>query len=285
MGDHIPGRPTVVPMQMEGAGSLKLANWLYNVAPKDGLVFGTISRGIPFEPLIGNRETARFDAKAFNWIGSANNEVSTCVAWQRTGITKFEELYSKPLIVGGTGGSADSDQFPKIINGVLGTKFKLVSGYPGGNDIEFAMERGEVDGRCGYSWTTLISTRKAWYESGTVKVLVQLALAKHKDLPDVPLIMDLAKTQDQRDVLRLIFVRAALGRPFLAPPDLPADRLDALRQAFDATMKDPAFLAEAKKARLEINPVKGEDVKRLVADVYASPQRTLQRTRAILGFK
>src|SRR5262249_15304469 len=163
--------------------------------------------------------------------------------------------YKKPLYVGGTGGSADTDQFPKIINGVFGTKFKLVSGYPGGNDVEFAMERGEVDGRCGWSWSTLVSARKNWYDDGTIKVLVQLALHKHKDLPNVPLIIDLAKTEEQKQVLRLIFVRATLGRPFLAPPGLPPDRAEILRKAFDDTMKDKDFLAEAKKAKLEINPV------------------------------
>ena len=240
MGKHIPGNPTIVPKNMEGAGSLRLANWLYNVAPKDGTAFGIINRGIPFEPLIGNK-AARFDATKFTWIGSANDEVSTCVAWNRAGVTKFDDLFSKQLFVGGTGGSADTDQFPKIINGVFGTKFKLVSGYPGGNDVEFAMERGEVDGRCGWSWSTLVSARKKWYEDGTIKILVQLALHKHKDLPDVPLIIDLAKTEEQKQVLRLIFVRATLGRPFLAPPGLPADRADVLRRAFDATMKDPGI--------------------------------------------
>ena len=285
MGKHIPGNPTIVPINMEGAGSLKLANWLYNVAPRDGTAFGIINRGIPFEPLIGNRESALFDASKFTWIGSANEEVSTCVAWSRAGVTKFEDLFTKQLYVGGTGGSADTDQFPKIINGVFGTKFKLVSGYPGGNDVEFAMERGEVDGRCGWSWSTLISARKQWYVNGTIKILVQLALHKHKDLPDVPLIIDLAKTEEQKQVLRLIFVRATLGRPFLAPPGLPADRADVLRRAFDATMKDPEFLAEAKKAKLEINPVNGEELEKLVEAVYTTPTSTVQRTRAILGEK
>ena len=195
MGKHIPGNPTVVPKNMEGAGSLRLANWLYRVAPKDGSVFGIIGRGTGFDPLLGNK-AAQFDGPKYTWIGSANNEVSICVAWHTSGVTKFEDLLTRELVVGGTSASADTDQFPKIVNGVLGTKMRVVTGYPGGNEVGLAMERGEVQGRCGWSWSSVKSTHQQWYDQKKFAVLVQLALAKHPDLPDVPLVVDLAKTDE-----------------------------------------------------------------------------------------
>ncbi len=178
MGKHIPGNPTVLPKNMEGAGSLRLANWLYNVGPKDGTAFGIIGRGTGFDPLLGNK-AAQFDATKFTWIGSANNEVSICVAWNTSGITKFEDMLTKELIVGGTSTSADTDQFPRITNGVLGTKMKIVTGYPGGNEVGLAMERGEVQGRCGWSWSSVKSTHQKWLDEKKFTILVQLALDKH----------------------------------------------------------------------------------------------------------
>ena len=282
MGKHIPGNPRIVPSNMEGAGSLTLTNYLYNVAPKDGTVFGTVNRGAPFEPLIGEASLARFDPAKFTWIGSVANEVSICAVWQRAGVDKFEQLFERELTLGGTGSGADTNQFPKVMNGVLGTKLKVVSGYPGGNNIDLAMERGEVDGRCGWSWSSVASTRKTWLESGSIKVLVQLALEKHKDLPDVPLIMDYAKTDEQRAMLRLIFSRAALGCPFLAPPGVPEERAAILRKAFDDTMKDPEFLAEAAQALLEVAPVSGEELQALIADIFRTPPEIVEKTRAMV---
>jgi tripartite-type tricarboxylate transporter receptor subunit TctC len=282
MGKHIPGNPTLVPSNMEGAGSLTLTNYLYNVAPKDGTVFGTINRGAPFEPLIGEVQLARFDPSRFTWIGSVANEVSICAAWDRAGIDNFDQLFTRELTVGGTGAGADTNQFPRIMNGVLGTKLKVVSGYPGGNNIDLAMERGEVDGRCGWSWSSIKSTRQTWLDMGSIKVLVQLALEKHKDLPDVPLIMDYAKTDEERAMLRLIFSRAALGCPFLAPPGIPEDRAAILRKAFDDTMKDPEFLAEAAQALLEVAPVSGEELQELIADIFRTPPEIVEKTRALV---
>jgi tripartite-type tricarboxylate transporter receptor subunit TctC len=282
MGKHIPGNPRLVPSNMEGAGSLTLTNYLYNVAPKDGTVIGTINRGAPFEPLIGEANLARFDPAQFTWIGSVANEVSICAAWERAGIDTFDQLLTRELTVGGTGSGADTNQFPKIMNGVLGTKLKVVSGYPGGNNIDLAMERGEVDGRCGWSWSSIVSTRKAWLDSGSIKVLVQLALEKHPDLPDVPLIMDYAKTDEERAMLRLIFSRSALGCPFLAPPGIPAERAAILRKAFDDTMKDPEFLAEAAQALLEVAPVRGEELQRLIADIYQTPKDVVDKARELV---
>ncbi len=281
IGKYIPGNPTVVTKNMEGAGSLRLANWLYNVGSKDGAVFGTIGRGTGFDPLLGHKG-ASFDAIKFTWIGSANNEVSVCVAWHTTGITKFEDLLTKEMTVGGTGSAADTDQFPKIANGVLGTKMRVITGYPGGSDVGLAMERGEVKGRCGWSWSSVKSTHQAWMTDKKINVLVQLALAKHPDLPDVPLITDLAKTDEQRQVLKLIFARQVMGRPYLAPPGLPKDRVEALRKAFMDTMRDKDFLADAEKSQLEITPVAGDEIERLVKEVYATPPEIAQKAAQLL---
>jgi tripartite-type tricarboxylate transporter receptor subunit TctC len=282
MAKHIPGSPSIVAKNMEGAGSLRLANWLYNVGPKDGTAFGTIGRGTGFDPLFGHRG-AQFDGAKFTWIGSANDEVSVCVVWNgRTKIAKFEDLLTTPLTVGGTSAAADTDQFPLVMNGVLGTKMKVVTGYPGGNDVNLAMERGEVDGRCGWSWSSVRSTRPQWLAEKKITILVQLALHKHPDLPDVPVIIDLAKTDEQRQILQLIFARQALGRPFLAPPGIPAARAEALRTAFMDTMRDKDFLAETEKAQLEITPIDGAGVQKLVADLYQSPPAVVKKAAELL---
>jgi tripartite-type tricarboxylate transporter receptor subunit TctC len=281
LGKHIPGNPTVVVKNMDGAGSLRLANALYNSMPKDGTVIGTVARGAAFDPLLGN-QGARFDASKFSWVGSANNEVSVCVAWGTSGIKTIEDTLTKELVVGGTGPSADTDQFPRIVNGVLGTKMKIVPGYPGGNDVSLAMERGEVQGRCGWSWSSVLATRKDWYDSKKINVLVQMALQKHPDLPNVPLVIDLAKTPEQKQILTLVFARQALGRPYLAPPGVPADRVEALRKAFMDTMKDPEFLAEAEKTQLEVNPVDGAEVQKIVVDAYKVDPAIAKKTGDLL---
>jgi tripartite-type tricarboxylate transporter receptor subunit TctC len=271
MTRFVPGNPTIVPKNMPGAGSLVLANWLYNVAARDGTAFGTIGRGTAFDPLLGSTK-AQFDAAKFNWIGSMNDEVSVCVAWHTTGITSLEQVMEKELTVGGTGPAADTDQFPKVLNATIHTKFKIIAGYPGGNDIDLAMERGEVMGRCGWSWSSVIATHKQWFDERKINVLVQLSLSKHGDLPNVPLVMDFAKTDEERQIFKLVFARQPMGRPFLAPPGIPADRTAALRKAFMDTMKDPGFLAEAEKMKLEINPVSGEAVQQIVQEVYQTPK-------------
>ncbi|HXX49690.1 MAG TPA: hypothetical protein VEI98_00165 [Xanthobacteraceae bacterium] len=281
---HVAGDPTFVPKNFEGAGSLRLANFLYRVAPQDGSAIGTIGRGIAFDPLLIGQGDA-FDAQKFGWIGSANNEVSVCVARSDSGIAKFEDLFTKELTVGGTGTSADTDQFPRVLNSVLGTHFKIVEGYPGGNDVMLAMERGEVQGRCGWSWSSVKSTHKSWIDDKRMTVLVQLSLSKHPELPDVPLVIDFAKTDEQRQILKMVFARNVMGRPYLAPPNLPVDRLAALRDAFVATMTDKDFLAEADKAGLEINPVSGADVETLVKEVYATPTDILAKAKAAAAGK
>ncbi len=281
LGKHIPGNPTVVPRNMDGAGSLRLANYLYNVAPKDGLAIGALSRGAAFDPLFGS-PGAQFDAAKLNWLGSANNEVSVCVATTASGVATVEEMLKTPVLMGGSGGAADTDQFVHVINGVLGAKMKLILGYPGGNEINLAIERGEVLGRCGWSWSSVISTHPEWLRDKKVNVLVQLSLTKHADLPNVPLIMDLARTEEDRRVFGLVFARNVMGRPFVAPPNVPAERVEALRKAFIETMKDKDLLAEAEKTALEVNLVPGDEIQKIVLDAYQTPPEIVKRTGALL---
>ena len=270
IGKYIPGNPAIVPRNMEGAGGLRLANLLANTAPRDGTSFGTIYRATAFEPLFGNK-AAQFDATKFTWIGSASNEVSLCVAWHTSGVATFDDMLTREIVVAHTGAGADAFQFSRIINGVLGTRMKLVGGYRGGNEMLLAMERGEVGGRCGWSLSSVKATRPEWIEQRRVNVLVQLALSKHSELPAVPLIVDLAKTAEQRNILRLVFARQQIAYPFLAPPGVPQDRADALRKAFTQAMADRELLAEAAKARLEILPMAGDEVQKLVAEIYTTP--------------
>ena len=281
MGKHIPGNPNVLAKNMEGAGSLRLANWLYNVAPKDGSAFGIIGRGTGFDPLLGNK-AAQFDATKYTWIGSANNEVSVCVAWHTSPIRKFEDMLTQELIVGGTSTSADTDQFPRITNGVLGTKMKVVTGYPGGNEVGLAMERGEVQGRCGWSWSSVKATHQRSIDEKKFSILVQLGLDKHSDLPDVPLVLDFAKSDEQRQILRLIFARQAMGRPFVGPPNIPPERAKALRDAFMATMQDKDFLADTTRSQMEITPVPGDQVQALVKEIYATPPDVVKKASSML---
>jgi tripartite-type tricarboxylate transporter receptor subunit TctC len=285
LGAHIPGNPTVLVKNMEGAGSLRLANWLFRVAPKDGSTFGIIGRGTGFDPLLG-QTGVQFDGTKFTWIGSGNHEVSVCVSYEGGGgVTKFEDLLTHEMTVGGTGASADTDQFPRVVNGVLGTKMKIVSGYPGGNDVVLAMERGELQGRCGWSWSSIKATHGSWIAEKKINILVQLSLHRHPDLPNVPLIVDLAKTDADRQILTLIFARQVMGRPFLAPPGIPPERAAVLRQAFMDTMKDPAFLADADKSQLEVNPVPGDEVQKLVGEIYRTPPEVAKKAAQLLAVK
>jgi tripartite-type tricarboxylate transporter receptor subunit TctC len=267
IGKHIPGNPTILPKNMEGGGGMRLANWLANIGPKDGTAIGALARAAAFEPLLGNKG-AQYDGTKFNWIGSANDEVSVCVAWYTSGIKTFEDAKKTQLVVGSGGISDDTYQYPALLNNMFGAKFKMVPGYPGGNDINLAMERGEVQGRCSIPWSTVKATRRFWIDEHKVNLLMQYSLAKHRDLPDVPLVMDLAKTDEQRTILKLIFGRQVMGRPFAAPPGVPKERVELLRKAFMDTMADKDFLAEAEKAKFEITPVSGEKIEALVAEVY-----------------
>jgi len=269
LGRHIPGNPTVVPQNMEGAGSLRAANYIYSRAPKDGSAIATFARGAAFYPLMG-LQGATFDATKMNWLASANEETSLCVSWASTGITDIDQLKTREMTAGGTGPSDDTVQFVRVINGTVGTKIRNVTGYPGGGDVLLAMERGEVQGRCGWSYSSLLSTRKSWIEDKKINILLQLGLHKHPELPNVPLVMDLPLSPEKKAILKLVFARQVMGRPYATGPGVPPERVAALRKAFNETFADPEFRAEADKAQLELNPVSGEEVQKLVTELYKS---------------
>jgi tripartite-type tricarboxylate transporter receptor subunit TctC len=258
-----------VPQNMPGAGSLKVVNYLANIAPKDGTVIATFARGMAMQPLF-DKTGAEFDAQKLNWIGSITNEVSVCAFRSDAGVATWQDMMTKSYTVGGTGSGSDTDVFPDVLRNMFHMKMKLVTGYPGGSDVLLAMQRGEVNGRCGWSWSSVKSTSYALYQKKDIIIPVQLSLQKHPDLPDVPLIMDETTNPQERAALKLIFGRQSVARPYAAPPGVPADRVAALRKAFDDTMKDKAFLDEAQKTDLEVQPVSGADVQALVADIYKS---------------
>jgi tripartite-type tricarboxylate transporter receptor subunit TctC len=272
MGKHIPGNPTMVPQNMPGAGGVKVMNYLYNVAPKNGTVIGTFARGLVVEPLLGHAQGTQFEAAKYNWIGSVSNEVSICAFWNTTGIKSWQDVMTKPTTIGASGAGADSEIFPTVLKNIFHAPIKVVTGFQnGGADINLGMERGEVQGRCGWSWSSLLSESKPLLDGKKINIVIQLALQKHEDLPNVPLVMDLPTSEQNKQALKLIISRQSIARPFAAPPGVPADRVKALRDAFDATMKDPAFLAEAKKLNLEVRPVSGIEIDKLIKEIYATP--------------
>ena len=275
LGKHIPGEPTVVVQNTPGAGSLKVVNYLYNAAPRDGTVLATFARGIVFEPLLGHTEGTQFDAARFNWIGSIANEVSVCALMRSSGIATFADMEKTPFRIGASGVGADSDIFPVVLRNLFHLPMKLVTGYQGGAEMVLAMQRHEIDGRCGWSWTSLISRDKAMLDGRDIAVTLQIALTKHEDLPDVPLVMDLVRDPQQLAALRLLVSRQNIARPFAAPPDVPAERVAALRSAFDAVMRDPDFIAETRKLGLEVRPVAGTEVQKLFAEISAAPAEAL----------
>jgi tripartite-type tricarboxylate transporter receptor subunit TctC len=276
MGRHIPGNPKLVPQNMPGAGSLKVVNYLAGVAPKDGTTIAHFAPGILFEPLLGHTEGVQFEATKFTWLGSASREASVCAFMASAGIKSFADMRAKSTIIGASGGGAESDVFPTVLRNMFHLPLKIVTGYPGGTEITLAMERHEVDGRCGWSWTSLLSRNKALLDSRQLDVVLQIALEKTRDLPNVPLIVDVADTADQKAALKLIVARQSIARPFAAPPGVPEERARALREAFDATMRDPDFIAEAKGQSLDVDPVSGAEVASLIRDVYASSPQAVQ---------
>ena len=279
MGRYIPGNPSFVSQNMPGAGTLNLANYLYNVAPKDGTSFGIFARGMAMEPLIGGTNT-KFEAAKFTWIGSAANEISLCATYESSPVKTWNDALTKEFTVAGNGSGSDPDVFANVLRNAFGVKNRLISGYPGSAEISLAMERGEIDGRCGWSWSSIKAEKSQWLAEHKLNLIAQLALEKAADLPNVPLITDLATDERQRQILKLIFSRQTMGRPFAGPPGIPADRAEALRHAFDLTMKDPEFLEEAQKRGLEINPVSGHDLEQLIAELYRTPKDVVAQARA-----
>jgi tripartite-type tricarboxylate transporter receptor subunit TctC len=276
LGEHIPGRPNVVPQNMPGAGSIKAANYIYGVATKDGTAIATFGRTIPVAPLLAV-SGATFDGTKFTWLGSISRDTSLCVTSAKSEIKTWDDFLAKPSTLGGEGAGADPDVFAHLYKNVFGAKSKLVTGYPGTNDIALAMERQEVDGFCGLSWSTLKSVHPDWLNNKSINIIVQAGLTKEPQLPDVPLAIALARTQEQLQIVKLVAVSQEIARPFAAPPGLPADRRTALIAAFDQTLKDPAFLAEAKTQGLDIDPVSAERIDALLAEVYATPRNVIDK--------
>jgi tripartite-type tricarboxylate transporter receptor subunit TctC len=230
------------------------------------------------EPLLQRSEGAKFEATKFTWIGSISDEVSVCAFWHSTGIRTWQDLKSspKPVTVGATGSGSDTDVYAIMMRNLLRVPLKLVTGYPGGADINLAVQRGEVDGRCGWSWSSLLARERPLYDNKQIHVVAQISLKRHDDLPNVPRVIDL--TDSPRDIaaMRLIVSRETMARPFAAPPGIPTDRVAALRRAFDATMKDPEFIAEAHRQSLEVRPLSGVEVETLIKEVYASPPEVVK---------
>jgi tripartite-type tricarboxylate transporter receptor subunit TctC len=276
MGRHIPGNPRLIPQNMPGAGSLKAVNYLYNVAPKDGTAIAAFAPGVVVEPLLGRSEGTQFEAPKFAWLGSISQEVSVCAFIKAAGIRTWADMQTKKYVIGASGGGAESDVFPNVLRKLFNLPLKIVTGYPGGTEIILAMERHEVDGRCGWSWTSLLSRSKALLDGKQIDVTLQIGLQKDKGLSDVPLIMDLTDDSQKKAALKLIVSRQSIARPFAAPPGIPEERARLLRQAFDATMKDPEFRSEAKNLNLDVEPVNGAEIEALIKEIYASPSEAVK---------
>ena len=278
MGKHMPGSPGMVVRNMPGAGSMAAANFIYNNAPKDGSQFATFSRSIPTQPLF-DKTGVQFDALKLNWIGSPASEVSVVFSPVDKKFRTIEDLRARPMAVPASGLGADSAVYPFVINALLGTKMKVVTGYQGSGDFMLAIERGEVDGMGGSSISTLRSTRPQWLKDRTINLILQIALRKHPDYPDVPLALDFVKDPNDRKVMELIFSRQEIAFPYAAPPGVPADRLAALRKGFADTLRDPAFVQEAEKMGLEVSPVSGEEVLRILTQAYSTAPDLVERAR------
>src|SRR5215831_7525543 len=280
LGKHIPGNPTVVPQNMPGAGSIRAAAYVFTAAPKDGTVIGTFARGMASSALLGQ---ANFDARKFTWLGSMTKDVTLCVTWNQSPIKTWNDAMTKQFTAGGEGAAGDPDIFAKLYKNVFGANIKLATGFPGTTDITLAMQRREVDGLCGISWSTVKSRYGAWVKEKKINILIQAAPKKAPDLPDVPLASDLAKTMEQRQMLDYAVASEVLARPFVAPPGIPQDRAAILRAAFDATLKDPAFLAEANKDLIDIDPVSAAEAEAVVASLYALPKDVVQKAARAIG--
>jgi tripartite-type tricarboxylate transporter receptor subunit TctC len=276
LGRHIPGRPNIVPQNMTGAGSLRAAQFIYTAAPKDGSAIGTFGRTIATTPLL-TPANAQFDGTKFTWLGSVTNEVSTCVTWHTAKAKTWKDFLTAEVTLGGEGPGADPDVYSLLYKNVFGAKIKLVTGYHGTNDTVLAMERGEVDGLCGISWSTLKSRHQKSMADKKLYVIIQAALKKQPELADVPLATDLTQDREQLQILKLFLASQEMARPFAAPPELPADRKAALVTAFDAMVKDQDFLAEAAKLNMDVNPLAAKAIDQILAELYATPKPVLEK--------
>ena len=280
IGRHLPGAPTVIPQNMPGAGSYAAASYIFNIAPKDGSVLGIIARDAALGPLSG-ATGARFDPTRLSWIGTPTKETNVCVAYHTSQVKSVLDLYDKQLIVGDTGPGTGTRSYPKALNELLGMKFKLVGGFPASSDVFLAMERGEVEGIC-ENLDSIKIRRPDWIPTRKISILFQGGAEPNPELDGVPFVLDLALTGEQRQALEFLYAGQGIGRPFVAPPDLPPDRLKMLRDAFKATMTDPAFVAEAQKSKLDLEPEDGEHLAVLIAKIYATPKPIVDKITGMI---
>ena len=281
LGNHIPGNPTIIAQNMPGASGATATYFVMNAGAKDGTVLGAIHPGNIIEPVLGDKRKVRYDPNTFQYVGNANNDVYVCVVRTDAPATTFEQALKTELIMGASGEASSTRDFPLLLNRVLGTKFKIVTGYSGNREAQLAIEKGEIHGQCGAGWSSVIANHPDWFEKKLMKVLVQEASVSHPLLDSwgVPKSVDFAKTKEQRDVLDLIYSQEQFGRPYVMAPEAPPERVIAMRRAFMATFKDPAFLADAKRLNLDVDASSGEDVQALVKKVYATPQDVVERAK------
>ena len=277
---HIPGNPTVIVQNQPAAGGMVMTNQLSNQGPKDGTVFAAPLNGIPTSPML--QQGAQFDANKLNWLGSLQREPYVGFFWHTAPISHITEMATKEILVGSTTVGTTMNDFPLLLNDLLGYKFKIVRGYKGTPEINIAIERGEIQGNGGVGLASVKTLSQAWIDEKKIKFIVQYNLQPYPELAGVPMVMDLAKTDEQRTAMRLLFARTEYARPYFLPPDVPAERVQALRRAFDATMKDPAFMADAQKLQLELSPMTGEAMQALVADLATTPPAIVARVRNAL---
>jgi tripartite-type tricarboxylate transporter receptor subunit TctC len=287
MGNHIPGKPSFVPKNMPGAGSNKAAQFIYSVAPKDGTVMGAVFSGAIVQPLLGDAKAVQHDSTKLIYVGSANNEVALTVIRADAPVKEFKDVFEKEMISAASAAGGSSRDFPSVLNNVLGTKIKLILGYPGTKEMALAIERNEVQGTGGYLWSSLKTQNPEWLSGGTMKILVQEAIKGNPELNKmgVPVAMDFAKTEEDKQVLELFYGQLVFGRPYLLPPGTPDDRVKMLRAAFMATAKDKAFLADATKARLEVDAVSGEEVQALVTKLFGASDKVIARAKEAMIYK
>jgi tripartite-type tricarboxylate transporter receptor subunit TctC len=270
MTKYIPGHPNIVPKNQPAASGLAAAAALYSTVERDGTTIGAFPNNVPMDPLFGN-PAARYDALKFNWIGSIGKLQNVCATWHTSPIKTIAQAREREVIVSAAGATSNSAIMPRVLNALIATRFKVVGGYDGGSGLTLSIERGEAEGICGLSWSTIKAARPHWIRDRLLNVIVQMGLDKLAELPTVPAALDLVGDAEKKEVLRLILIRQEPGRPLAAPPGVPPDRLAALRAAFDATMRDEAFLADAEKLSMEIDPLNAAAIEALLAGAYAAP--------------
>jgi tripartite-type tricarboxylate transporter receptor subunit TctC len=281
IGRHIPGEPVIIPRNMPGAGGINAANWLAAVAPHDGTTVHMIMTNMMAAQAIGTHGIT-FDTRKFFWIGNTTSSPNIANAWYKSGVTSIAQVKTREFILGAPAGTAGVT-YGTVMNALVGTKFKIVTGYPGGNEVNLAMERGEVDGRGSNSWSSWKSTRPEWITEKKIIPLVQIGLKRDPELRDVPLLLELVDNDADRKVMTFLSAETAIARALVTSPDVPPERVQALRRAFDATMKDPQFLAEAEKAKMDISPLTGEESQVIADSIVNTPPEIIARAKVVLG--